>query len=45
MKNMTMTNKIALGLLVVMGIFPFFADSAWLAVGTTFLVFSVVAFS
>jgi branched-chain amino acid transport system permease protein len=42
---MTKTNMIALGVLVVMGFIPFFADSAWLAVGTTFLVYSVVAFS
>jgi len=42
---MSRTNMIALGFLIVMGIFPLFVDSAWLAVGTTFLVFSVVAFS
>lgn len=42
---MSRTNMIALGFLIVMGFFPLFADSAWLAVGTTFLVFSVVAFS
>jgi len=42
---MNKTNMIALGFLVVMGIYPLFVDSAWLAIGTTFLVFSVVAFS
>ena len=42
---MNKTSMISLGFLVVMGIFPFFVDSAWLAVGTTFLVFAVVAFS
>jgi len=42
---MSRTNMIALGFLIVMGFFPLFVDSAWLAVGTTFLVFSVVAFS
>ena len=42
---MSRTNMIALGFLIVMGVYPLFADSAWLAVGTTFLVFSVVAFS
>jgi len=42
---MSRTNMIALGFLVVMGLYPLVADSAWLAVGTTFLVFSVVAFS
>lgn len=45
MEKLSTTNKIALGFLVIMGVFPFLADSAWLAVGTTFLVFSVVAFS
>ena len=42
---MNKTSMISLGFLVVMGIYPFLVDSAWLAVGTTFLVFSVVAFS
>jgi len=42
---MNKTTMISLGFLVIMGVYPFFADSAWLAVGTTFLVFSVVAFS
>ncbi|MDD3342290.1 MAG: branched-chain amino acid ABC transporter permease [Sulfurospirillaceae bacterium] len=42
---MNKTSLIALALLVFMGFYPLFVDSAWLAVGTTFLVFSVVAFS
>jgi len=42
---MNKTSMISLGFLVVMGVYPFLVDSAWLAVGTTFLVFSVVAFS
>ena len=42
---MTKTSMIALALLIFMGFFPMFVDSAWLAIGTTFLVFSVVAFS
>jgi len=42
---MNKTSMIAIALLVFMGFFPLFVDSAWLAVGTTFLVFSVVAFS
>ncbi|WP_458700883.1 branched-chain amino acid ABC transporter permease [Sulfurospirillum sp. 1307] len=42
---MNRTTLISVGLLVVMGIYPFFVDSAWLAIGTTFLVYSVVAFS
>ncbi len=29
----------------VMGLYPLFVNSAWLAIGTTFLVFSAVAFS
>lgn len=43
-----MMNKIsilALCLLLLMGLYPLFVDSAWLAVGTTFLVFSCVALS
>ena len=43
--NLNKNSMIAIGLLVIMGIFPLFVDSAWLAIGTTFLVFSVVAFS
>ncbi len=42
---MNRTNLIALGFMLVMGVFPFLVDSAWLAIGTTFLIFSVVAFS
>lgn len=42
---MNKTSLIALILLVFMGFFPLFVDSAWLAVGTTFLVFAVVALS
>jgi len=42
---MNKTSMIAIALLVFMGLYPLFVDSAWLAVGTTFLVFSVVALS
>ena len=42
---MTKSSLIALLVLVFMGFFPLFVDSAWLAIGTTFLVFSVVALS
>ncbi len=42
---MNKTSIIALVLLLVSGAYPFFVDSAWLAVGTTFLVFACVAFS
>ncbi|WP_256376064.1 ABC transporter permease subunit [Sulfurospirillum diekertiae] len=42
---MNKSTLITLCLLVFMGFFPFFVDSAWLAIGTTFLVFSVVALS
>ena len=42
---MNKTSMIALALLLISAVYPFFVDSAWLAVGTTFLVFSVVAFS
>jgi branched-chain amino acid transport system permease protein len=45
MKEITTTTKIAIGFIVIMGFYPLFADSAWLAVGTTFLVFASVAFS
>ncbi|WP_331775393.1 branched-chain amino acid ABC transporter permease [Sulfurospirillum sp. 1612] len=45
MKSINKTNLIALGFLIVMGILPLVADSAWLAIGTTFLVYAVVAFS
>ncbi len=42
MKKITI---LALSLLFLMALYPLFVDSAWLAVGTTFLVFSVVALS
>jgi len=45
MKSINKTNLIALGFLIVMGILPLVANSAWLAIGTTFLVYAVVAFS
>ncbi|MBN2963493.1 branched-chain amino acid ABC transporter permease [Sulfurospirillum sp. T05] len=45
MKNITLTTKIAIGFMLVMGLYPLFADSAWLAIGTTFLVYACVAFS
>ena len=45
MKSLNKTNLIALGFLIVMGILPLFANSAWLAIGITFLVYAVVAFS
>ncbi|MGA1932116.1 branched-chain amino acid ABC transporter permease [Arcobacter sp. YIC-464] len=41
-----MNNKnILFGFVVIMAVFPFLVDSAWLSIGITFLVFSVVAFS
>lgn len=42
---MNKTTIIATLFIAVMGIFPFLVDSAWLSIGITFLVFSVVAFS
>ena len=42
---MNKTTSIAILFLVSMAIFPFLVDSAWLSIGITFLVFSVVAFS
>lgn len=42
---MKQSNLIALCLLAFLGLFPFFVDSAWLAIGSTFLIFSVVALS
>ncbi len=42
---MNKTSIIALTLLIFAGVYPLFVDSAWLAIGTTFLVFAVVAFS
>jgi branched-chain amino acid transport system permease protein len=43
--SLNKNSMIAVGVLLAMGIFPLFADSAWIAIGTTFLVFAVVAFS
>ena len=42
---MNKTTMIAAVFMVVMAVFPFLADSAWLSIGITFLVFAVVAFS
>ncbi len=42
---MRQSYKIAIIFLVVMGFFPLFSNSAWLAVGTTFLIYAIVAFS
>ncbi|RXJ86460.1 branched-chain amino acid ABC transporter permease [Arcobacter sp. CECT 8985] len=42
---MNKTTIIATIFIIFMGFFPFFVDSAWLSIGITFLVFSVVAFS
>ncbi len=42
---MNRTTIIATLFLVVMAVFPFLVDSAWLSIGITFLVFAVVAFS
>lgn len=42
---MTKTSMIAIGFLIVMGVLPLFANSAWMAIGTTFLVYACVAFS
>ncbi len=42
---MRLNTKIVIAFMVLMGFFPLFANSAWLAVGTTFLVYSAVAFS
>ncbi len=36
---------LVLAFMALMGIYPLFANSAWLAIGTTFLVYSSVAFS
>ena len=44
-KNTTLTTKIAIGFVLVMGLYPLFANSAWIAIGTTFLVYACVAFS
>ncbi|TLP36333.1 branched-chain amino acid ABC transporter permease [Arcobacter arenosus] len=42
---MNKTTLIAILFLVIMAIFPFLVDSAWLSIGITFLVFATVAFS
>ncbi len=42
---MRQSYKIAIIFLIVMGFFPLFSNSAWLAVGTTFLIYAIVAFS
>lgn len=42
---MNKTTIIAISFIVIMGIFPFTVDSAWLSIGITFLVFATVAFS
>lgn len=42
---MNKTTIIAIAFIVIMAIFPFVVDSAWLSIGITFLVFSTVAFS
>lgn len=44
-KQIEKTTLFGIFFLIVMAIFPIFANSAWLFIGTTFLVFSVVAFS
>ena len=42
---MNKTTLIAIAFLIMMAFFPFMADSAWLSIGITFLVFATVAFS
>lgn len=42
---MNKTTIISLAFMIVMSIFPFLVDSAWLSIGITFLVFASVAFS
>jgi len=42
---MNKTTIIASSFIAFMAVFPFMADSAWLSIGITFLVFAVVAFS
>jgi branched-chain amino acid transport system permease protein len=42
---MNKTTIIATIFILVMAVFPFLVDSAWLSIGITFLVFAVVAFS
>jgi branched-chain amino acid transport system permease protein len=40
-----MNRNILIAFVVVMAVFPFLVDSAWLSIGITFLVFATVAFS
>ena len=42
---MNKTSIIAFAFILVMAVFPFTVDSAWLSIGITFLVFATVAFS
>lgn len=42
---MSKSNMMILGLIVSLALYPLGVDSAWLAIGTTFLVFSTVALS
>lgn len=42
---MSKNSIIAIVFLLVMAVFPFIVDSAWLSIGITFLVFATVAFS
>jgi len=42
---MNKTTSIATIFILVMAVFPFLVDSAWLSIGITFLVFATVAFS
>ncbi len=42
---MNKTTLIAILFLIIMAVFPFLVDSAWLSIGITFLVFATVAFS
>ncbi len=42
---MRVNSIIIIAFMVLMGFFPLFVDSAWLAIGTTFLIYSCVAFS
>ncbi|MCK9545539.1 MAG: branched-chain amino acid ABC transporter permease [Sulfurospirillaceae bacterium] len=45
LKNITLTTKIAIGFILIMGAYPLLANEAWIAIGTTFLVYACVAFS
>ncbi len=42
---MDLNRNIMIAFVAIMAVFPLFVDSAWLSIGITFLVFSVVAFS